>query len=315
MRALVTRLLPDNRREKVMVSDWPEPPAPGPKQVKTRTLYSGVTNGTERNDLLRGNYSHPDSALPAGWGYQNVGQVIEVGAEVTALQVGDLIYLSQDHMEFCVENEDGLYIKLPPTVDPRHAALFGMSGVAMHSCRHADLRMGDRLLVVGAGFVGQMAAQIAIVMGARVTIADVDEGRLELARNIGAVEQAVNTAGDGWAQRIEDYTYRAVLDVAGVPGMEDQLINAAAVRGTVLFIAGREKVEYTFNFGQWHEISIKQNSHFTNDDLANVCRLVERELVRIGPLIQDVVPVADAARIYDLLRDEPNKLRGTVFIW
>src|SRR4051794_19418437 len=77
MRALVTRLLPDRRREKVLVQDWPEPAGPAGNEVKTRTLYSGVTNGTERNDLIRGNYAHPDEVLPAGWGYQNVGQVIE----------------------------------------------------------------------------------------------------------------------------------------------------------------------------------------------------------------------------------------------
>ena len=315
MKAIVTSLRQDKAREKALVEDWPDPGRPGPSQVKTRTLYSGVTNGTERNDLLRGNYANPDEKLPAGWGYQNVGQVIEVGADVTTLQVGDVLYMSQDHVEFCVETEDGLHITLPPEVDPKHAALFGMASVAMHSCRHADLRMGERFLVVGAGFIGQVAAQIAAVMGARVTIADIDEGRLELARSIGAAEAAINTAGDSWAQQIEDGAYRAVLDVAGVPGMEDQLIRAAAFRGTVLFIAGRFKVEYSFNLGQAREITIMQNSHFKNGDLANLCRLVARGMVEIGPLIQDMVPAADAARIYDTLRDEPNKLRGTVFVW
>jgi hypothetical protein len=56
-------------------------------------------------------------------------------------------------------NEDGLHVKVPDAVDPREAALFGMASVAMRSCRNADLRMGDRLLIVGAGFVGQAAAQ------------------------------------------------------------------------------------------------------------------------------------------------------------
>jgi len=65
MRAIVTRLMPDRRREKVLVTDWPEPKGPTGNQVKTRTLYSGITNGTERNDLIRGNYAHPDEALPA----------------------------------------------------------------------------------------------------------------------------------------------------------------------------------------------------------------------------------------------------------
>ena len=72
---------------------------------------------------------------------------------------------------------------------------------------------------------------------------------------------------------------------------------------------------YTFNLGQGREIVIKQNSHFTRDDLDNLCRFVSQGLVDIGILIRDVVPVSDAKRIYDTLRDAPQELLGTVFVW
>lgn len=323
MKAIVTRLLPDQRREKVLVDDWPDVGVPAGNQVKTRTLYSGVTNGTERNDLVRGNYAHADAELPAGWGYQNVGEVVEVGPEVRTLGAGDVLYLSQDHAQFCLAAEDGLLIPLPPGMDPQHAALFGMAGVAMRTCRNADLRMGQRLLVVGAGFIGQAAAQIAHAMGARVTLVDVDERRLDVARAVGACEDVFNTAGDGWARHIGQWPdawcpegrFDAVLDAAGAAGMEDQLIGAARHGGTVLLIAGRGRVTYTFNRGQCREITIRQNGHFSRDDLDNVCRLVARGRVKIGPLLQDVVPAGEAKRIYDTLRDEPHRLLGTVFDW
>ena len=118
MRALVTRLMADGRREKVLITDWPEPKGPTGNEIKTRTLYSGITNGTERNDLLAGNYAHPDGALPAGWGYQNVGRVIEVGRDVRQLRAGDVVYMSADHMEYVVMPEDGLLVKLPSKVEP-----------------------------------------------------------------------------------------------------------------------------------------------------------------------------------------------------
>jgi len=315
MRAIVTRLLPDRRREKVLVSDWPEPAGPVGNQVKTRTLYSGITNGTERNDLVRGNYAHRDEQLPAGWGYQNVGRVIEAGPDVKTLRVGDLLYLSQDHTEYCVVPEDSLLVRLPPEIDPRQAALFGMASVATRSCRNADLRLGQTFLVVGAGFIGQMAAQIGTAMGARVTLCDIDEHRLDLARQIGAAEAAINSGGASWEKVKAAGPYHTVLDVAGVVGMEDKLLDVVEWGGTVLFIAGRFKVEYTFNLGQSKAITIKQNSHFTRDDLENLCRLVRRRLAQIGPLVQDVVPVAEAKRVYDTLRDEPSRLLGTVFDW
>ena len=323
MKAIVTRLLPDKRREKVLVDGWPEPKGPTGRQVKTRTLYSGVTNGTERNDLMRGNYAHRDEDLPAGWGYQNVGEVIAVGPDVRTLKLGDHLFMSQDHVEYCVTDEDGLLVKLPDEVDRREAALFGMASVAMRSCRNADLRMGQRFLVVGAGFIGQLAAQIANVMGARVTLVDLDDRRLDVARKLGAAEEVFNVSGDGWAKHIGQWDaawcpegrFDAVLDVAGAAGMEDKLLGAAKCRGTVLFIAGRGDVRYTFNRGQCREITIKQNGHFDRFELGELCRLVARGMVKIGPLVQDVVPAGEARRIYGTLRDEPARLLGTVFDW
>lgn len=315
MRALVTRLLPDKRREKVLVHNWPEPPKPVANQVMVRALYTGITNGTERNDLMRGNYSHPDEALPATWGYQNVGEVVAAGPDCRILAVGDVVYSSADHVEYATFPEDWLLTKLPAGLDRHHAALFGMCSVATRTCRNADLRMGERVLVVGAGFIGQMASQVANAMGARVTLCDVDDARLAKAREIGTAEVVFNSGGDGWARHVAPGSFDAVIDLAGVPGMEDRLIEAATMRGRVLFIAGRFKVEYTFNVGQGREITIKQNSHFDNSDLANLCRLVQRGQVCIGPLLQRVVPVDQAAAIYDALRDNPNSLGGIAFEW
>jgi threonine dehydrogenase-like Zn-dependent dehydrogenase len=67
--------------------------------------------------------------------------------------------------------------------------------------------------------------------------------------------------------------------------------------------------------GQAKCITIKQNSHFSREDLEILTTLVADGTVRIGPLVQDVVPVTEADRIYRALRDEPSTLFGTVFVW
>ena len=316
MRTFSIQGLPPKRRQKVLIHDAPEPEGPTGNEVKTETIYSGITNGTERNQLIGGNYAPKDEQLPtSGGGYQNVGRVIEVGPDVSGLQVGDVLYMSAAHSEYVVMAEDDLLIKLPDSIDRTEAALFGMTSVAMRTCRNTELKMGERVLIVGAGIIGQVAAQIAAVMGARPTLCDISPNRLELAREIGAAETVLDVSGDGWEKGVADGTFDAVIDFAGVPGMEDQLISAVRRRGRVIFIAGRGKVTYTFNLGQGQEIQLKQNSHFDRDDLANLCRLVDRGLVRIAPLIRDVVPVSEAKRIYDTLRDNPTELLGTVFEW
>ena len=84
MRALSIQDLPDRRRQKVLVRDWPEP--------------EGHT----------GNNAPKDEELPtSGFGYQNVGRVIEVGPDVCELRCGYVLYLSTCHEEYVVMPEDG----------------------------------------------------------------------------------------------------------------------------------------------------------------------------------------------------------------
>ena len=319
MRALVTRLRENRIREKILVDDWPEPPPPVGNQVRTRTLYSGVTNGTERNDLVAGNYSTPDAGLPAPLGYQNVGEVIDAGPDVTGLKIGDVVFsgvwLASNHVEYVVVPQDELLARLPDSVDRSHAALLGMAGVAVHVCRTIDVRAGENVLLVGQGCVGQMTAQMAYSLGAAVDVCDVHPGRLQTAESIGCARSVFETSGSGWDTHIGDGTYDTVVDLAGVPGMENRLIAAARPHGQVAFIAGRGEVRYDFNLGQARQITLRQISHFDRNDLNRACRALECGTIRVAPLLQDVVPVREAGRIYDILRDDPGRLMGTVFEW
>lgn len=315
MKAIVIKLLPDKRREKTVVTDWKEPAPPERNEVLCEAVFTGLTNGTERNQLIGGNYAPSDENLPSGGGYQNVGRVIETGPDVTQLQVGDLIYASVDHVERFKIAVNGLLLKLPDDIDPAEAALFGISGVAMHCCRRVDPRIGERVLIVGQGCIGMFAAQIAYAMGARVTVCDIDESRLEQARQLGVAEQVINTSGDGWDAQIGHGGFDAVMDFAGASDMVTPMIQACKTRGRLLLVAGRFDVNYTFNVGQFKEISILHCSHFTRDDLENLCRFLRQGSVKIAPLIRHRVSLTEVPQLYRWLRDEPMRLLGTVFEW
>lgn len=211
---------------------------------------------------------------------------------------------------------DGLLIKLPGEVNSVHAALFGMASVGMRNCRNAGLSMGDRVLVVGVGIIGQIMAQIANAMGARVVVCSTypnDGPRLDTARRIAAAEEVLDVSRDRWSDLLEPREFDVVFDLVGVP--EDRLLQSVRRAGTLVLVAGRERVTYTSNLAQSRRVTIKQSTHFDPDDLAILCRLVARGVVQLGPLIQDVVSVSQADRIYKLLRDEPVGLMGTVFEW
>ena len=62
MRAIVIKLLPDKRREKTVVTDWKEPAPPVGNEGLCETVFTGLTSGTERNQLIGGNYTPANSA-------------------------------------------------------------------------------------------------------------------------------------------------------------------------------------------------------------------------------------------------------------
>jgi threonine dehydrogenase-like Zn-dependent dehydrogenase len=86
-------------------------------------------------------------------------------------------------------------------------------------------------------------------------------------------------------------------------------------RGKIIIIAGRKNVTYNFNAGQGCELTLLHAGHFVRNDLLELVRLVSLGAIQVGPVIQDVVPIAQAVTVYDRLRDNPNSLLGTVFDW
>ncbi len=297
-------------------------PVCAPGQILCETLYSGLTNGTERNVLTGGNYG---GNWPSRCGYQNVGRVIEVGAGVTDYAVGDVIFSGdfRQHVRWFAQeavNSGRLVVKLPPTVNPQHAALFGMASVAMHDVRRADTKIGDRVLVVGAGAIGQFTAQVAGAAGAMVTIVDLEESRLAVARQCG-IPAAVRIAGaETWAELKAMGGFDIVFEDSGAPVL-DAVVGAnwgkglIKTRGKIVVIAGRSRVDYSFNAAQGSELEVNHAGHFERNDLEQLCRFVAEGTIQVGPIIQDLVPIKAAVAIYDRLRDQPNTLFGTVFDW
>jgi len=291
--------------------------------MKLRTLYSGLSNGTERSFLMSLHYGH-DRPYPKRIGYQHVSEVVECGEAITRFRPGDIVFTATfpGHVPFHLARESDLAIRLPEGLDLEAAALMGVAAVPWHDAMRADVRATDSVLVVGAGLIGQFAAQAARCMGARVTVAGHHDDRLKLAAACGA-DAVVNTSS---AAGIDDLQSRApfsvvmettgadVLDwIIGVPGKATPCM--VGWRSRVVMIGGRVDVRYSFLRAGSNQLAILHTQHFLQEDLEHVVRLVCNGTIRIRPLIRDVVPAAEAPRIYDTLARDPSRLLGTVFRW
>jgi len=304
------------------IFDLAPPPVPAPTEVLTRTRYSGVTNGTERHALV------DDSGkmqYPACVGYQHVSVVQAVGRDVEGFADGDVVFIGNHgghrawHLiDLAASNERlRLCIRLPADVEHEWCALLGITGVGMRHSRRIRVGPGQNVWVAGLGPAGQAVAQAARAFGAHVTVTDVNQGRLDVARKLGA-HRVINIAEPNGNELLKQGgPYDCIVDACGVPSFfldihGDRLL---ARDGVVGALAVRH--EATFHHGMIHSLSasIESSSHFTLEDLRILLHFIRLGTIRIEPIVSHRLPVTDAHCIYDIMRDSPDDLLGVIFNW
>lgn len=196
-------------------------PKCGPNDVLIKVRQTGIC-GTDIHIYNWDEWSQRTIPVPMGIGHEFMGEVAELGSEVTGFKVGDRVsaegHITCGHCRNCragkrhlCRNTIGLGVnrqgsfaefvsipafnvfKLPSEVPDQIAAFFDPLGNAVHTALSFDV-VGEDVLITGAGPIGIMAVPICKHIGARhVVITDVNEYRLDLAKKMGAT-RAVNVA-------------------------------------------------------------------------------------------------------------------------
>ena len=238
-------------------------------------------------------------------GHEIVGRVVERGAAVQSIQVGERVGVpwvqyTCGQCEFCREgNEnvclqqritgvtvDGGYaeyakapashvVKIPDTLPSEQAAPLLCAGVTVHrALKQAKIRAGQRLAVFGVGGLGHIAVQIGRAAGAEVTAIDISEEKLALAKSLGA------------ARTLNAATSKVVKEVRGSGGVHVAIVTSAAksaydmafycVRptGTLLAVGlPAEDISFPAILMAAGEIQIKASAVGTREDLREVLAL------------------------------------------
>ncbi|MEV6830430.1 zinc-binding alcohol dehydrogenase [Amycolatopsis sp. NPDC051102] len=167
-------------------------PEPGPDDVLVRTLYSGVSRGTEtlvfrggvpasQHDVMRAPFQEGEFPGPVKYGYLNVG-VVEQGPAHLA---GKTVFCLYPHQTAYVVPATAV-TPVPDAVPPGRAILAGTVETAVNAVWDARPRLGDRIAVIGAGMVGASVAKLLSGFPAtRVQLVDVDPARAEIAAALG----------------------------------------------------------------------------------------------------------------------------------
>lgn len=214
--------------------------------------------------------------------------------------------------------------KLPEPVKLLHAACTEPAAVALHGVRKFHLQPGDVALVIGAGPIGNLAAQWLRIQGAaRVLVADVDPRKLELAASMGF--EPVNSRDADLVTQIRERTggegAARVVEACGLPVTFLQAVQCAATFGEVLFmgnIHGEFRIgEKDFSsilrreltiYGTWNSKVVPLGT----DDWSTVLQHMDRDL-QIAPLISDLPALEDGPEIFARIRERRASHNKVIF--
>ncbi len=170
-------------------------------------------------------------APPTALGYSASGIVVGVGERVEGFCVGDPVACAgagfASHAEY-ISIPVNLAVPVPAHVGLEEASTVAIGGIAMQALRRASPQLGETVVVVGLGLIGNLLVQFAKAAGLRVIAVDTDEIRLSWAKLAGA-DFCLNTTGDALLNDCRHKTGLRGVDVVFVTAgtQNKQLVNTA----------------------------------------------------------------------------------------
>ena len=288
------------------------------------------------SDALKNVKGELEKGKPTG--YSLSGVVIALGKDVTGFKPGDRIAAAgggvANHAEY-VDVPQNLVVKMPDEVDFIDGSSVAIGAIAMHGVRRSNLQFGEFAVVFGAGIIGLLTQQMLKYAGIRVAIVDIDENRLQIAKDLGAelilnskvddpVKNVINWSGGQGAdaviftasttsssplsQSFQMCKRKGKVILVGASGMEidrkdiysrelDLIVSTSYGPGRYDRNYEEKNIDYPYAYVRWTE---KRN-------MAEYLRLLERQAVRLQPLITDTYSVKEVTEAFKALNSSEKK--------
>ncbi len=309
-----------------------ERPSPGPNDALVRIRACGIC-GTDTHFLHLGGvpFGPGGSMISIPLGHEPAGEIVEVGAEVTDLKVGDRVVVNpQDAPSgiigcggrlggmseyLLVENAVvGKSVAVfPDTVPFAVAALNEPMAVARHCVNRSEAKPGDKVIVFGAGPIGLGATIWLKLRGVEhVVVADVIPERLQTALAVGA-DAVINSASEDVTARLTELHGQSAnalgqpragtdiyIDAAGVPAVFNATIDSAKWGAKMVMVAVQKKSDAIDLGGMLRsELTVIASQGYPTEIFEVTPELVEHH-ERFAKLISHRIPFTEVERAFEL---------------
>lgn len=311
-------------------------PAVREGEALLRVLYCGICGA----DVASFTGNQPFTTYPRIPGHEFSAQVVSIPANDEGIKAGDIVTCNpyfncgscyacrKGLVNACTDNQtmgvqrDGAfceYIAMPVSrvipgkgLNARQLALIEPFAISQHALSRCPVKPGDRLLIIGAGPIGLFALLAAKVKGAEVTVSDVLDGRLAMARAFGA-DHTVNARAEDAVERLREASggrgFDVCVEACGQSATFLTCIEQAA-QGANLILIGNGKTETSF----LHSILLKKELNVFGSrnaytaDFEALIDLVAAGKADVMRMVSAVYEAEDAARAFDALTHNDGSL-------
>ncbi|MFZ5967430.1 MAG: zinc-binding alcohol dehydrogenase family protein [Bacillota bacterium] len=305
-------------------------PIPKKGEALLKIKYCGICG----SDIATYTGNQPFATYPRIPGHEFSAEIVEIeendlglkkGMTVTAnpyFNCGECYPCQKGKVNCCESNQtmgvqrDGSfaeYIIMPieriydgKGLSAKTLALIEPFSISYHAINRGDVQKDDNVLIFGAGAIGMFAMISAKLRGAKAYIADVFDGRLEHAKQMGA-DGVINVAKEDVGKKVAEITNNNGMDVcieaAGLPQTFLHCIDYASFGGKIILI-GNGKKETTFN----HSVLLKKEldvygSRNSLHDFVPLIDLVSGGAVDIDKMVTDVFELDDVIDAFEVLKN------------
>jgi len=352
----------------VVIEDVP-PPVVSPGALVVAVRYSCISAGTELNNIsssgksiIRKVVENPKAISSAlskfkdngvnstsrviknkleeskVLGYSLAGEVIAVGEGISDIHVGDRVGCAGNqfayHAEF-VSVPRNLTVKLPDTIGYQEASTVTLGAIALQGVRRLNPTLGETIVVIGMGILGQISAQLLQSNGCNVVGIDPLAERLDIAQELGT-KKVFSSAESNLSRKIHQITACQGADgvIITASGKSDEIVsqafNMCRKKGRVILVGDvglhlkrsdiyRKELDFfistSYGPGRYDEsYEVGGNDYplgyvrwTENRNMFQYLKLIAENKICIKPLITNIYKLKDAAVAYESFRGSEQK--------
>lgn len=312
----------------VRIEDMPVK-QPGPDQALIKIEACGIcpTDVRSYTGMRKGDY-------PRTTGHEWVGEIVEVGSDFQGFKVGDRVapewraicgecyYCNRGIFNYCLNMQRGKvqggfygygvsmarYMRLIPDGMPYEEAAFAEPlACCINGSQESNIRVGDDVVIIGAGPIGLQHLQLAKHKGARVIISDFIESRLEKAKELGA-DDTICPAKENDVERVNSLTdgrgANTVIAAIGTVEVAKTAIEMAGMCATVNFFAGtypQGEIALDPNVVHYKQLILTGSHDYTPHHFTTALKLIQHGIVDVKSIISHVMPLEDIGAAFEMV--------------